>query len=126
MGQRGFEIALGYENLIDQDAPRHDPVLGRLEARRPRCAPLAGKSTLNCLEHAPAGAHRYRRIGHDGGAIEALFVNLFLDAHGQAPERLVLDLDATIKPLYGHQDGAVVSYNPRKPGLVPRTPTMRS
>ena len=51
VGQRVFGIALGYEDLIDHDELRHDPVLGvvlgRLEARRPGCAPLAGKSTLN-------------------------------------------------------------------------------
>jgi hypothetical protein len=28
----------------------------------------------------------------------------------------VLDLDATIKPLYGHQEGAEIGYNPHKPG----------
>ena len=28
----------------------------------------------------------------------------------------ILDTDTTIKPLYGRQEGAVVSYNPRKPG----------
>lgn len=28
----------------------------------------------------------------------------------------ILDTDTTIKPLYGHQEGAVVGYNPRKPG----------
>lgn len=28
----------------------------------------------------------------------------------------VLDVDTTIKPLYGKQQGAVVSYNPKKPG----------
>jgi len=28
----------------------------------------------------------------------------------------VLDIDTTIKPLYGKQEGAVVSYNPKKPG----------
>ena len=28
----------------------------------------------------------------------------------------VLDLDATIKPLYGHQEGAELGYNPHKPG----------
>jgi hypothetical protein len=28
----------------------------------------------------------------------------------------VLDMDATIKPLYGHQEGAEVGYNPHKPG----------
>lgn len=28
----------------------------------------------------------------------------------------ILDCDTTVKVLYGHQDGAVVSYNPHKPG----------
>lgn len=28
----------------------------------------------------------------------------------------ILDTDTTVKPLYGHQEGAVISYNPRKPG----------
>ena len=78
VGQRVFGIALGYEDLIDHDRLRHDPVLGvalgRLEARHGRCAPLAGKSTLNRLEHGGAGVDRYRRIAHDGAAVEALFV----------------------------------------------------
>ncbi len=108
VGQRMFGIALGYEDLIDHDELRHGPalgvVLGRLERRRSGCAPLAGKSTLNRLEQAPAGAHRYRRIGHDAAAIEALFVDLFLDAHERSPERLVLDLDATDDPLHGRQE----------------------
>ena len=28
----------------------------------------------------------------------------------------ILDCDVTVKPLYGHQDGAEISYNPTKPG----------
>ena len=90
---------------------RHDPALavlaGKLEARRAGCAPLAGKSTLNRLEHAPSGEPgRYHRIGHDGAAIEALFVDLFLDAHrGAPPRQLTLDLDATDVPLHGRQEG---------------------
>jgi len=28
----------------------------------------------------------------------------------------ILDVDVTIKPLYGHQEGAVLGYNPKKPG----------
>jgi hypothetical protein len=48
VGQRVFGIALGYEYLIDHDRLRHDPVLavlaGKLAARRPGCAPLAGPS----------------------------------------------------------------------------------
>ena len=78
----------------------------KLAARRPDCAPLAGKSTLNRLEHAPSGEPgRYHRIGHDGAAIEALFVDLFLEAHRAAPRQIILDLDATDVPLHGHQEG---------------------
>src|SRR3954464_1274006 len=42
VGQRVFGIALGYEDLIDHDQLRHDPVLavlgGKLMARRVSCA----------------------------------------------------------------------------------------
>lgn len=31
-------------------------------------------------------------------------------------EPWVLDMDSTVKPLYGHQEGAEVGYNPAKPG----------
>jgi hypothetical protein len=31
-------------------------------------------------------------------------------------EPWVLDMDSTVKPLYGHQEGAEVGYNPHKPG----------
>jgi hypothetical protein len=48
---------------------------------------------------------RYHKIGHDGAAIERLFVDLFLEAHGSAPAEIVLDLDATDDPLHGHQEG---------------------
>ncbi len=109
VGQRVFAIALGYEDVNDHDELRHDlvlgTVLGRLEARRSGCAPLAGKSTLNRLEHAPEGADRYHRIGHDPAAIESLFVELFLDAHDKAPARITLDLDATDDPIHGRQEG---------------------
>ena len=108
--QRIAGIALGYEDLVDHDELRHDPVLatlvGKLEARRADCAPLAGKSTLNRLEHAPASAlDRYHKIGHDPQAIERLFVSLFLDAYPRPPARIVLDLDATDDPIHGHQEG---------------------
>jgi hypothetical protein len=31
-------------------------------------------------------------------------------------EPYVLDIDNTVKPLYGHQEGAEIGYNPKKPG----------
>ena len=109
VAQRVFGIALGYEDLVDHDQLRHDPVLatlaGKLEARRKNCAPLAGKSTLNRLEHAPLGSDRYHKIGHDAQAIERLLVDLFLDAHKAPPRQIILDLDATDDPLHGHQEG---------------------
>jgi hypothetical protein len=107
--QRVVGIALGYEDLTDHDQLRHDPVMavlaGKLAARRSDCAALAGKSTLNRLELSQAEPTQYHRISHDGAAIEALFVDLFLDAHGRAPEQIILDLDATDDPLHGHQEG---------------------
>lgn len=111
VGQRVFGLALGYEDLVDHDDLRRDPVLGAVLGKPIGGAggpkPLAGKSTLNRLEHAPAGASdtRYHKIRHDGAAIEALFVDLFLDAHAQPLRRIVLDLDATDDPLHGHQEG---------------------
>jgi hypothetical protein len=109
VAQRVFGIALGYEDIVDHDQLRHDPVLatlaGKLRSKRKDCAALAGKSTLNRLEHAPRGPSRYHKIGHDSAAIEGLFVELFLEAHRTAPRQIVLDLDATDDPLHGHQEG---------------------
>jgi hypothetical protein len=107
--QRVIGIALGYEDLIDHDELRHDPVLavlaGKLEAHRSDCAPLAGKSTLNRLELRRPEPTRYHKVSHDAAAIETLFVDLFLAAHRRAPEQIILDLDATDDPLHGHQEG---------------------
>jgi len=108
VGQRVFGIALGYEDLNDHDELRHDPVMavlaGKLEARREDCAPVAGKSTLNRLELSRPAPTRYQKISHEPAAIEALFVDLFLEAHAKAPKQIVLDLDATDDPLHGHQE----------------------
>jgi hypothetical protein len=107
--QRVFGIALGYEDLVDHDQLRHDPVMavlaGKLAATRSGCAPLAGKSTLNRLELSSPEPSRYHKISHDADAIEALFVDLFLDAHRKPPAQITLDLDATDDPLHGHQEG---------------------
>ena len=109
VGQRVFGIALGYEDLIDHDQLRHDPVMavlgGKLEAKRSDCAPLAGKSTLNRLELSRAEPSRYHKISYDAAQIEVVFVDVFLDAHSAPPPQITLDLDATDDPLHGHQEG---------------------
>src|SRR5206468_632427 len=104
-----FGIALGYEDLVDHDELRHDPVMavlaGKLAARRSDCAPLAGKSTLNRLELSRPEPTRYHKISYDGAAIERLLVDFFVEAHSQTPQQIILDLDATDDPLHGHQEG---------------------
>jgi len=102
--QRIFGLALGHEDLIDHDALRDDPALvAVLDKPGGR---LAGKSTLNRMEHAgKIGRDRHHKLDHDADAIERLFVDIFLDAHHEPPSRIVLDLDATDDPLYGAQEG---------------------
>jgi hypothetical protein len=109
IGQRVVGIALGYEDLNDHDALRHDPMMavlaGKLEARREDCAPVAGKSTLNRLELSRLEPSRYHKISHNPIAIRRLFVDLFLEAHERAPSEIILDLDATDDPVHGEQEG---------------------
>jgi hypothetical protein len=110
IAQRIHGIALGYEDLNDHDELRHDPVLGlvsgKAAARRSDCAVLAGKSTLNRLEHAPkTDDDRYCKLSVDDGAMKRLFVSLFLESHATPPKRIILDLDATDDPIHGGQEG---------------------
>lgn len=120
LSQRIFGIALGYEDLNDHDDLRGDALLATLVGKadptgdqRPRDRdkgyPLAGKSTLNRLELAPAGApyrHRYHKIVCDPEKVDRFFVDAFLRAHPQAPDRIILDFDATDDPLHGDQEGS--------------------
>jgi hypothetical protein len=125
--QRVFGLALGYEDLNDHDDLRRDPMLAvalgkddvKGEQRRraqDRGKALAGKSTLNRLElTAPdyGGSPRQKdsdkpetkKIVVDPESIDALLVDLFMEAHEQAPERIILDLDATDDIVYGQQEG---------------------
>jgi len=102
VGQRVFGIALGYEDLNDHDELRHDPMMavlaGKLEAGREKCAPVAGKSTLNRLELSKLEPTRYHKISHNPVAIKNLPVDVFLEAHARPPKQIILDLDATDDP----------------------------
>ena len=117
LAQRIHGLALGYEDVNDHDELRFDPALGlvsdRLRPRREEPAPgkavvatLAGKSTLNRLEHGLMGeASRYCKIGVDEAAMERVFLDIYIEAHERPPKRIILDLDATDDPLHGAQEG---------------------
>jgi len=54
-------------------------------------------------EASAAASHRYRKITYSPEQLDALLVDIFLEAHRAPPAQIVLDLDATDIPLYGHQ-----------------------
>ena len=85
VGQRVFGIALGYEDSIDRDALRGDPMMavlvGKLRAKRRNCAPVAGKSTPSRLELGGLSPSGNGKVVHDGSAIADVSGTLFLDAH---------------------------------------------
>ena len=104
LSQRIYGLALGYEDLNDHEQLRSDPLLGLLSGKRELDKPLAGKSTLNRLELTPAAAAvRYHKISYSSESMDRLLTDLFVESHSAAPDQVVLDLDATDIPLYGHQ-----------------------
>jgi hypothetical protein len=102
VSQRIYGLALGYEDLNDHEQLRSDPLFGMLSGKRKLEEPLAGKSTLNRLELV-GRTGRYHKISYSAEAIDRLLVDLYIESHCAPPAEIVLDLDATDIPLYGHQ-----------------------
>src|SRR6202167_3073903 len=102
LAQRIFGLALGYEDLCNHEQLRSDPLLGLLSGKGDLDKPLAGKSTLNRLELVGRSG-RYHKISYSAESVDRLLRDLFLESHRSTPEQIVLDLDATDIPLYGHQ-----------------------
>ena len=107
LAQRIYGLALGYEDLNDHEELRRDPLLALMAGKRKLEESLAGKSTLNRLELSPLASplnDRYHKITYSTEAVDALLVEIFLEAHARAPRQIVLDLDVTDTPLYGRQE----------------------
>ena len=70
---------------------------------------------MNRIVSEDAVRRAFAAIGEEEGAA---WLRRHLD-HCTQPllaEPWILDMDTTVKPLYGHQEGAVLGYNPKKPG----------
>lgn len=113
LAQRLYGLVQGYEDLNDHDFLRQDPMLGiavgKLESQHERCAPLAGKSTLNRLEQAMHVPHdldseRYLKFGVNPEAVAQLLVEVSLDQIQSAPRQIILDMDVTNDEIHGHQE----------------------
>jgi hypothetical protein len=99
--QRVFQIACGYEDQNDSDSLREDPLLKAVCGSLPESgADLASQPTFSRLENAATGRSCYR-------IAEAIF-ELYLNRRGSggAPERVLLDFDATADPTHGDQEGS--------------------
>jgi len=105
VSQRIFGLALGYEDLNDHEQLRTDPLFGVLAGRSELDQPLAGKSTLNRLELGTGTPDRYKKITFWKDSVDELLVSIFLEAHQEAPQQIVLDVDTTDLALHGKQEG---------------------
>ena len=115
IAQRVYGLIMGYEDLNDHEELRHDLMLalalGKITRSENKPVVLAGKSTLNRIEHCPETVEersdsRYHRIGHDVQAIESLLVKIFLESYSKPPRQIILDLDVTDDLVHGNQEQA--------------------
>lgn len=74
IAQRIYGLIMGYEDINDHETLRHDPIftlaVGKVINSEQELITLAGKSTLNRLEHCPEDVSsrensRYHRIEYD-------------------------------------------------------------
>jgi len=103
--QRVHGLALGYEDLNDHEQLKKDPMLRLLTGKKDQQEDLAGKSTLNRLELSTGMTSRYKKVHYWREALDELLLDLFVESFAEAPEEIVLDLDATDLPLHGGQEG---------------------
>jgi hypothetical protein len=94
--QRVFQIACGYEDGNDCNELRHDPILKIACERLPESDdPLASQPTMCRFENAPTRTALYR--------IAKVLIDVFIRSYDQPPEGIIIDIDDTDDPTYGHQ-----------------------
>lgn len=92
--QRIYALALGYEDLNDHDALRHDIAL---QTAAGTDQALASSSTL-CRWENRADRETARQMAE-------WMVEQFIRSHRNAPDEVVLDFDATDDAVHGKQEG---------------------
>lgn len=66
-------------------------------------------------------AHRALKKINENTGINWLQNHLYSSYESLLKTPWILDVDVTVKPLYGHQEGAKLGYNPQKPGRPSHT-----
>lgn len=113
MAQRLYGLAQGYDDLNDHEQLRYDTMfgiaVGKLESGHSRCAPLAGKSTLNRLEQAihveaDLSEQRYIKLNLMPERINDLLVAVYMEQEPKAPKQIILDMDVSDDRIHGTQE----------------------
>jgi len=98
LAQRIFSIALGYEDLNDQQSMRTDAALQVAAGVAPvEAEPMASPSTLCRLEN--------RVLRQTCVRLSKILVDQFTASYPTPPEEITLDFDATDDPVHGQQEG---------------------
>ena len=98
LAQRIFSIALGYEDLNDQQTMRTDAALQIASGVAPvEEQPMASPSTLCRLENRVSRKTLVR--------LSKILVDQFIASYETPPAEITLDFDATDDPIHGQQQG---------------------
>lgn len=98
LAQRILSIALGYEDLNDQQTMRTDAALQVAAGVAPdEDLPMASPSTLCRLEN--------RVLRQTLVRLSKILVDQFIASYKSPPEEITLDFDATDDPVHGGQEG---------------------
>lgn len=92
---RMLMIAAGYEDGIDANALRADPVFKMALERLPGERDLCSQSTISRLENLP-DPRMLRKMGR-------AMVGLYCASFAQVPQRITLDIDDTFDAVHGGQ-----------------------
>lgn len=96
--QRIYALAMGYEDVNDQQALRVDPLMQLVTDRGVReDRPLASPPTICRLEN--------RIDRHTLADMAQVLVETFIGSFKEPPKELILDFDATNDPIHGGQVG---------------------
>ena len=97
-----LSVLAGHSRYAHVATLRGDPVLPELLGMNKIVSEDALRRALSAMPEETAKAWLER--------------NLEACAEPLLAERYIMDIDSTVKPIYGRQEGAVVGYNPTKPG----------
>ena len=104
LGQRVYQIALGYEDANDCNELRSDPGLKAACERLPISgADLCSQATMTRLENGIVRKVRHGISRGDLYRMAQALADTFLDSYARPPEAIILDIDDTDDETHGGQ-----------------------